>query len=154
MLIRTRILAVVAAIAVGAGSLAVGGPAQAATPSLRFHGAQYDSPGSDNRSNASRNAEWISLVNSGSRAVNLRGWTVRDASNHVYTFGNVSIPGKGGRLWLHTGSGTNTAKHRYWGSGNYVWNNTGDTAYLRNAAGKAVDSCSWKSKKNRTWVAC
>ncbi|WP_067508381.1 lamin tail domain-containing protein [Actinoplanes sp. TFC3] len=77
-------------------------------------------------SNASLNAEWISLVNSGSKAVNLKGYTVRDASNHVYTFGSVSIPGKGGRLWLHTGKGTANAKNRYWGSGNYIWNNTGD----------------------------
>jgi hypothetical protein len=142
-----------AALALGA-ALAVGSPAEAATPTLRFHGAQYDSPGTDNRSAASLDNEWISLINSGSKAVNLKSYTIRDAQNHVYTFGNVTIAAKGGRLWLHTGKGTNTTKNRYWGSGNYVWNNTGDTAYLRNAGGKAVDSCTWKSKKGRTWVAC
>jgi hypothetical protein len=147
-------LSTLIASAVAAGGILVAStPAQAA-PSLRFHGAQYDSPGTDNRSNASRNAEWISLVNSGSKSVNLKGWTIRDASNHVYKFGNVSIPGKGGRIWLHTGKGTNNARNVYWGSGNYVWNNTGDTATLKNAAGKKHDTCSWKNKKGRIWVGC
>ena len=149
---RTVSILAAAAVALG-GILAAGAPA-AAAPSLRFHGAQYDSPGKDTRSNKSLNAEWISLVNSGSKAVNLKGYTIRDASNHVFTFGTTTIAAKGGRVWVHTGKGTKTAKNVYWGSGNYVWNNTGDTARLRNAAGKALDSCSWKSKKNRTWVAC
>lgn len=150
---RTVSILVAAAMTLG-GTLALSSPAMAATPALRFHGTQYDSPGSDNRSNSSLNAEWISLINTGGKAVNLNGYTVRDKSNHVHKFGNVSIAAKGGRVWLHTGKGTNTKKDRYWGSGNYVWNNTGDTATLRNASGKQVDTCTWKSKANRTWVAC
>ena len=150
-----RSVSIIAAATVAlAGSLAAGAPASAATPPLRLHRAQYDSPGSDTRSNASLNAEWISLVNSGASAVNLRGWTIRDKSNHVYTFGNVSIPGKGGRLWLRTGTGTTKAPNAYWGSGNYVWNNTGDTAYLRKPSGTTVDTCSWGQKSSRTWVGC
>jgi hypothetical protein len=152
--VRRSVSIIAAAVVALAGSLAAGAPASAATPPLRFHGAQYDSPGSDTRSNASLNAEWISLVNSGSRAVNLTGYTVRDKANHVYTFGNVTIPANGGRIWLHTGKGSNTAKARFWGSGNYIWNNTGDTAYLRNASGKQLDSCSWGQKSGRTWVGC
>jgi hypothetical protein len=149
-----RTVSILAAAAVALiGTLAVGGPASAATPSLRFHGAQYDSPGKDTRSATSLNAEWISLINSGSKPVNLKGYTIRDASR-IYTFGSTTIAANGGRVWLHTGKGTASAKNVYWGSGNYVWNNTGDTARLRNAAGKALDSCTWKSKKNRTWVAC
>ncbi|MFI7541021.1 lamin tail domain-containing protein [Actinoplanes sp. NPDC049599] len=151
---RRTISILAAAVVALAGTLAAGSPASAATPSLRFHGAQYDSPGKDTRSNKSLNAEWISLVNSGSTKVNLKGYTIRDASNHVYTFGSTTIAANGGRVWVHTGKGSNTTKNVYWGSGNYVWNNTGDTARLRNAAGKALDSCSWKAKKNRTWVAC
>jgi len=142
-----------AALIIGA-AVAVAGPAEAATPTLRFHGAQYDSPGSDDRSNTSLDNEWVSLINSGSKSVNLNHYTIRDAANHVYTFGNVTIAANGGRLWLHTGKGTNTTTNRYWGSGNYIWNNTGDTAYLRNASGTAVDSCTWKQKSGRTWVGC
>ncbi|GAA2526868.1 lamin tail domain-containing protein [Winogradskya humida] len=151
---RRTVSILAAAVIALAGSVAVGGPASAATPSLRFHGIQYDSPGKDTRSNASRNAEWISLVNSGKKAVNLNGYTIRDASNHVYKFGNVTIAGKGGRIWLHTGSGTNTVKNRYWGSGNYVWNNDGDKATLKNKSGKQLDTCSYAYKKNRVWIGC
>ena len=129
-------------------------PASAATPSLRFHGAQYDSPGTDNRSNASLNAEWVSLVNTGTKAVNLKGYTIRDKAGKVYTFGSVTIAARNGRIWLHTGSGKNNATNRYWASKNYIWNNNGDTAYLRNAAGKQVDSCTWGYKKGRNWVGC
>jgi hypothetical protein len=153
-MMRKILSALAASAALIAGTLAVAAPASAATPTLRFHGTQYDSPGTDNRSNSSRNAEWISLINSGTKPVNLRGYTVRDKSGHVYTFGSVSIPARGGRIWLHTGKGTNNATHRYWNSGNYIWNNTGDTAYLRNASGRQLDTCSWGTKKNRTYIAC
>jgi hypothetical protein len=151
---RRSISILATAAAVLGTTLAVAGPAEAVTPPLRFHGAQYDSPGSDTRSNTSLNNEWVSLINSGSAAVNLNHYTIRDKANHVYTFGNVTIAGKGGRLWLHTGKGTNTTKNRYWGSGNYIWNNDGDTAYLRNASGRAVDNCSWGYQSRRTWVGC
>ncbi|HET6529553.1 MAG TPA: lamin tail domain-containing protein [Actinoplanes sp.] len=63
----------------------------------------------------------------------------------------TDIPlGAGKRVYLHTGKGTD-AQHRYQGSGNYIWNNTGDTAYLRNAAGKTIDTCTWKSGNAPTY---
>ena len=40
---------------------------------------------------------------------------------------------------VHTGSGSNTARHRYWRSDAYIWNNDGDRATLRNRAGRRVD---------------
>jgi hypothetical protein len=46
---------------------------------------------------------------------------------------------------IHTGSGINSSTHRYWGSRAYIWNNTGDAAYLRTSSGAAADSCSWGS---------
>jgi lamin tail-like protein len=151
-----KTLMFLAAVALSAGAALAGtaGPAGAAAPPLRFHGVNYDPAGKDVATNAQRNKEWISLVNSGPSAVNLKGWTIRDKANHVYTFGSVSIAGKGGRLWLHTGSGTNVRTHRYWGSGGYLWNNTGDTAYLRNARGTQVDTCSWGNQAGREWVGC
>ena len=148
-----RILGTVAAVAVALGSVLVAAsPAQAA-PALRFKTAQYDSPGKDTRSNKSLNAEWITIVNTGKKAVNLKGWKVVDKSR-TYKFGSVKIAGKGGKITLHTGSGTDTKTHLYWGSGNYVWNNTGDTATLKNKAGKKHDTCTWKKKAGRTKVAC
>ena len=137
-----------------ASTLTVGAPASAATPSLRFHGAQYDAPGTDTSHDNSLNAEWISLINSGSRAVNLNGYTVRDAAGHVHTFRNTTIAADGGRIWLHTGMGIAAGRNVFWGSSAHIWNNTGDRATLRNASGTTLDTCSWRSKANRTWVAC
>ena len=149
-----RILAAIAACAITLTTvLSVSAPASAA-PSLRFHGAQYDSPGKDTRSNTSLNKEWISLINTGANAVNLSGYTIRDKANHVYTFGDITIAANGGRIWLHTGKGTSTARNVYWGSGNYIWNNTGDTASLRKPSGTTTDTCKWKRKSGRTWVGC
>ena len=154
-----RTLPSIAAVTAGAvlASLAPASPARAssvqAAPALRFHSAQYDSPGTDTRTDASLNAEWISLVNTGATAVNLTGWRIVDRSR-TYTFGTVTIAGKGGRLWLHTGRGTTGKGHLYWGSGNYVWNNTGDTATLLTKAGKTHHTCTWGQKPGRTLVGC
>jgi hypothetical protein len=130
------------AIAVG-GSLAVAAPAQAATPAVMITKAYYNSPGSDNGSNTSLNAEYVRLTNKRSSTINLKYWTLRDKSSHVYKFSSNFYLKAGASVVIHTGRGTNTSSHRYWGRSGYVWNNTGDAAYLRNSAGTAIDSCSW-----------
>ena len=123
--------------------IAVATPAQAAEAPVYFSRIYYDSPGSDNRSNSSLNAEWFRLTNSTKKGIQLKGFTVRDTSNHVYTFGTYALA-PGNSVVVHTGKGTNGkpgAWERYWGSGNYIWNNTGDTATLRTPAGKIINSC-------------
>ncbi|MET8906451.1 lamin tail domain-containing protein [Micromonospora sp. NPDC004551] len=136
-------------VAVG-GSLAAAAPAQAATPAVMITKAYYNSPGSDTGSNTSLNAEYVRLTNKRSSTINLKYWTLRDKSNHVYKFASDFKLGAGASVYIHTGKGTNTSTHRYWGSGAYIWNNTGDTAYLRNSAGTAIDSCSWGSSGSYT----
>lgn len=116
--------------------------AQAATGQVRLGLIQYNSPGSDTGSNASLNAEFVRIKNTGSTTRTLTGWTLRDTSHHVYTFGTFRL-GAGKSVRVHTGKGTNTAVNLYWGRAAYVWNNTGDTAFLRNVAGVQKDSCSW-----------
>jgi hypothetical protein len=145
----TRI-ALVAGLAALASLLSVP-PAQAASP-IQFGKIQYDSPGSDNGSNASINAEYVVLRNTGTRPVSLAGWTVRDALPTVYTFGSISL-GAGKTVVLRTGKGAGTATTRYWGMGRYVWNNPGDKAVLRNASGVTMDSCQW-SKVGAGYVSC
>ncbi|MEU4689419.1 lamin tail domain-containing protein [Actinoplanes sp. NPDC023714] len=129
-------------------------PAHAATtPVPRLDVAQYDAPGTDTRAADSLNAEWISLVNDGGKPVSVTGWSIREQGGRVYTFGAVTIAAKG-RLWLHTGRGADTGEHRYWNSGNHLWNNTGDEATLRDPAGRVTDTCAWTRQANRTRVAC
>ncbi len=119
--------------------------AQAATNTIQFGLIYYDSPGPDTGSNASLNAEYVTIKNVGTTTRNLTHWTLRDGQRHIYTFGTFYL-GAGKRVRIHTGKGTNTSANRYWGRGWYVWNNTGDRASLRNAAGTQRDSCSWNRR--------
>jgi hypothetical protein len=117
-------------------------PADAATPALKVSRVNYDPAGTDLRTNTMYNKETVTVTNTTGVARSLKGWTVRDMQNHVYTFGNVTVKAKGSVV-LHTGSGTNTATQLYWRQSNYVWNNTGDTAVLRNSTRATVHSCKW-----------
>jgi hypothetical protein len=120
----------------------VGGPAEAAGP-LQLGRINYNSPGSDSASNTSVNGEYVVVKNTSTSATRcLTGWTVKDVANHTYTFGSFCL-GAGKSVYLYSGKGTNTATRRYWGSGWHIWNNTGDTAYLRNSSGTLMDSCKW-----------
>lgn len=149
-----RVKAVLGVVAIVLGGMLAPGPAGAkVAPVVRFHGVQYDSPGTDDRSPDSLNQEWISVVNAGAQPVNLQRWTVRDDAGKSFTFPNLTLRG-GARVWLHTGKGRPSSTDVFWNSGNYIWNNTGDAARLTDATGRTVDVCSWENRKDRTWVAC
>jgi hypothetical protein len=131
-------------------TLAAAGPAsagQAAPPAPALGGVRivaiyFDPPGPDNRTNRSLNGEWVQLRNvTGSRKV-ITGWTLHDASIHRYTF-PPTVMGPGARLRVHTGFGVKNPWNRYWRSANYIWNNTGDRATLRNARGTIVSRCAY-----------
>jgi predicted extracellular nuclease len=128
-----------------AALVAIPSPANAASPVL-IGRTQYDSPGSDTRTNTSLNAEYVTLKNMSTSSRSLTGWTLRDAQGHVYKFGTFTL-GAGRSVVIHTGKGANTSTNRYWGSGNYIWNNTGDTAYLRSPAGTLLDTCRWTTTR-------
>jgi hypothetical protein len=104
----------------------------------------FDSPGSDTGSNTSLNAEYVTIKNTSSTARSLTGWTLRDRTGYTYKFPTFTLKA-GEKVTVHTGKGTATQYHRYSGFTNYVWNNTGDTAYLRTSGGTLVHSCSWTS---------
>lgn len=107
---------------------------------VQVHRIYYNSPGSDTGSNTSLNAEWIQLKNGCTSGKSLSGWKIKDVAGHTYTFGTYTLRA-GSSVKVHTGKGTNTSADRYWGKAWYVWNNTGDTAYLRNSAGTLMDKC-------------
>ncbi|MFG2072542.1 lamin tail domain-containing protein [Nonomuraea maritima] len=150
---RTRALLTAAVMAAGLAVVVVQ-PAHAAASPVQITKIYYDSPGSpDNGGNASLNGEYAVIKNTGKKAVNLNGWTLRDAtkrSDHIYRFGTFTLKA-GKTVTVRTGKGRNTATTRYWGrSGGtlaYIWNQTSDTAYLRDASGKPADSCSYNSSK-------
>jgi len=140
---RFRLAAAIAALSLAALFGAV--PAEAANPTLHFSKAYVNSPGSDTGTNLSLNAEYVVISNSSSTAsYTLTGYTVSDRSGHVYRFRTFVLRPRAS-VTLHTGIGTNTSTNLYWGSRAYIWNNTGDTAYLKNSAGTLKDSCGWGS---------
>jgi hypothetical protein len=60
----------------------------------------------------------------------------------IYRFGTYRL-GAGKTVTVHTGSGSNSARHPYWRQDSYVWNNDGDRARLMKPNGTTVDSCSY-----------
>lgn len=114
-----------------------------ASAAIRIKKIVYDPSGSDTGTNYHLNKEVVVLTNTGTRGRKLGGWTVRDASGHVYRIpsGFVLKPGKVVRI--HTGKGVDDSNDLYWRSGWYIWNNTGDRAVLKNRAGTVVDRCQY-----------
>ncbi|WP_055600313.1 lamin tail domain-containing protein [Streptomyces aureus] len=143
-MLRARTFAAVTAAA-ASGVLLLPTQAQAAG-SVHLYKIYYDSPGSDLRSNTSLNAEYVQIRNTTGAAVNLRGWTLTDAANHKYTFGNFVL-GKGKIVTVRTGRGTNSAANVYQNRGAYVWNNDRDTATLKKSNGARIDTCSYNSTR-------
>jgi Lamin Tail Domain len=117
-------------------------PAQALA-AIKIHKIYFDSPGTDRGSNASLNAEYIVIRNTGSVSVGLGAWTIRDIAGHVHRFPVGFRVGAGVKVWVHTGSGPSGTRDRYWSMGWYVWNNDGDTARLRRSNGTLADTCGY-----------
>jgi hypothetical protein len=149
--LKRLLVGLASAFAIMAGTLIAAPAAQAATPAIQITKVYYNSPGSDTGSNTSLNAEWVRLTNKRSYSINLKYWTVRDKTGYKYTFSSDFRLRPGYHVYIHSGKGTNTSSHRYWGRSWYVWNNTGDTAYLRNSSSTLIDTCSWGSSGSYTY---
>ncbi len=149
---RAAVSAVVSALVIG-GLVAAAAPAHAATPWVVIAKIYYNSPGNDTGSNTSLNAEYVTLKNTTSSPRTVTGWTIRDKAGVVYTFPATTIKPKS-TVTLRTGEGSNGISTRYWQQSWYVWNNTGDTAYLRNTSGTLVDHCTYTSTGTAVSTAC
>jgi len=144
----------IAAVVTTAAALVAPLPASAAAPIFLIAGIQYDPAGPDTRTNTHLNLEYISIRNNTTRPLSLKGYRIRDAASHVYFFPPTFSLKARSTVLIHTGKGRNSANHLYWGSGNYIWNNTGDTARLQNSLNKVIDFCTYKAVAGRTAVTC
>ncbi|MEU4718093.1 lamin tail domain-containing protein [Nonomuraea dietziae] len=120
-------------------------PAHAA-PAIQITKVYYDSPGKDLRSNTSLNGEYVTLYNATTRAIDLEGRTVKDKTGYTYTIEGVILGAKK-KLTIRSGQGSDGTSTVHWGRRAYVWNNDEDVAYVRNARGKLIDSCSYDSTR-------
>ena len=105
-------------------------------PDVRVTFINYDPPGSD------LDGEYVLIQNYAGVAVNLTNWTLRDLAGNTYLFPPFTLnAGSFVRVW--TKAGANTPTDLYWGLGAPIWDNTGDTAYLRDHYGALASTYSY-----------
>ncbi len=105
----------------------------AVAPDVRVTFINYDPPGSD------LDGEYVLIQNYAGVTVNLTNWTLRDQAGNTYLFPPFTLnAGSFVRVW--TKAGANTPTDLYWGLGGPIWDNTGDTAYLRDSFGALVST--------------
>lgn len=83
------------------------------------------------------NDEYVIFENIGNSPLNLTLWTVQDEANNFYIFSTFLLE-NGHGVTLYSGAGTDTTTKVYWESSKPIWNNDGDSLYLRDAAGFLV----------------
>ena len=100
---------------------------------VQIAGIDFDPPGPDVQ------GEHVVIQNDTSPWARLQGWTLNDAAGHVFTFPAFTlVPGFTVRVWTRAGAADDA--NLFWGRGQAVWNNTGDTATLRDGSGALVDT--------------
>jgi Flp pilus assembly pilin Flp len=104
----------------------------------------FDCKGSSTGKRSERTAEeeHICFTNRDVYPADMTGWTVADAVNHRYTFPRFHLQA-GASVRLYSDRGADTETELYWGAEGNIWNDKGDTAYLRDAAGDLVDEYSY-----------
>ena len=86
--------------------------------------------------------EYVEIRNDDNIPIQLNNWTLSDAASHIFTFPSfIMDPGKVCRIYTNE-------YHPDWcgfsyGSGSAIWNNTGDTAYLKDANGTLINEYSY-----------
>jgi phosphatidylserine/phosphatidylglycerophosphate/cardiolipin synthase-like enzyme len=83
--------------------------------------------------------EYVEIRNDDTASIQMDGWTLRDESNHVFTFpAHMMQSGQTCRIYTNE-------DHPEWcgfsyGSGSAIWNNSGDCAELRDSEGTTIDT--------------
>ncbi len=100
-----------------------------------------DAPGDDG---LNLNGEWVRFTNAGTDPIDLDGWEVADESaSNRYRFSDLRLE-PGVSVTLFSGCGPDDETSRFWCvSGSAVWNNSGDTVFLRDAKGNIASSYSY-----------
>ncbi len=86
--------------------------------------------------------ETVTIYNGGDAAVDMTGWSLSDIAEHIYIFPPFVLQ-PGAAVIVHICSGVDTAEILYWGRCSAIWNNDGDTAYLRDATGRGIATYSY-----------
>ncbi len=88
--------------------------------------------------------QWVEIANEGTGSMNLAGWTLMNMENQTYSFPANFTLEAGSIVKVHEGLGDNTAADLY--NSALQWSKEGDTATLRDAAGKIVSNYEYPIK--------
>jgi hypothetical protein len=136
--VHTKRLALVAVVLGAVAPFISASPALAAGP-VKIAKIHYAQTGTN------LDTEYIVFKNKSSSAVKMKGWKIISApstDHQFYVFPRFTL-GAGKSVTLYTGKGSNTSSKLYWNSTTPKWNNDGDKAVLKNAAGTTVDICQY-----------
>jgi hypothetical protein len=136
--VHTKRLTLVAVVLGAAAPFTQASPALAAT-SVKITKIHYAQTGTN------LDTEYIVFKNKSTSAVKMKGWKIISApstDHQYYVFPRFAL-GAGKTVTLYTGNGTNTSTKLYWHATTPRWNNDGDKAVLKNAAGTTVDTCQY-----------
>lgn len=105
---------------------------------INFH---YNAEGNDNEN---LNDEYVVFRNNCSFVLNMDGWELKDEGTNIYKFSSFSLLSED-TVTLYSGSGKNTDTNLYWNRKTAVWNNDGDTLYIRDKDGSLILSYTYPS---------
>lgn len=86
--------------------------------------------------------EYVKFLNSCGYPVKMEKWEIKDEGTHIYIF-KAFMFNPNSILTFFTGYGSDTADKLYWNSKSTIWNNDGDTLFLRDDKGNLVLSYSY-----------
>ena len=95
---------------------------------------QYDAPGDDSQN---INQEYVIITNTSSFSMDVTGFTIKDRGTNIFKFPRFELQ-SGQTIFVHSGYGKNEDGHFYWNSDTPVWNNSGDTLFIRDREGLLV----------------
>lgn len=72
----------------------------------------------------------------------MTGWSLSDIAEHIYVFPSFVLQ-PGAAVVVHICVGEDNAEILFWGRCSAIWNNDGDTAYLRDASGRDIATYSY-----------
>ena len=81
--------------------------------------------------------EYVEIQNAGSDPVVMDGWSLHDAADHTFTWGQFTIQG-GQTIRVYTNEVHQDTGGFSFQSSQPIWNNSGDTAYLLDGGGNIV----------------
>ncbi|MCG9479040.1 MAG: thermonuclease family protein [Actinomycetia bacterium] len=99
----------------------------------------YDAPGNDNEN---INEEYVVITSTSDEPVDLSGYTIKDSGTNIFKFPRLLLD-RGEKVFIYSGKGNQGEGKLFWGSDTPIWNNSGDTLYLRNTEGLLVDIYSY-----------